>query len=469
MEEGNSPSQFTAEQTGAVSDENPKEWALNVDVPRGDEACETSVGENSDRGVKEQVEELIEPKSTIDTSNGDNKACKIENGDGESEESPHKLNGGEDVHPSSDSCTQEKVDETPHSNGSTSTESEVKDAAVPTAEIKTVSPRKAKRRGIFVSYSADASFTEKRFICYTIKELKNIGFCDDIWFDKDDSRPASPCCFQERLEIAEKCRGALMFLSDSYFNSTVCRYEGRILLGRDVENANQEDIEKPVRLFCIKYNNVALPSEYRHLSERILDLSEEPVASSSIAEKSSAVVGAYSEELEKYAGPYFGFRVPSPPQEPETPKQYLKKNISCWNFYEVQEWLVSLKLHERFILIFEEQQIDGYMLLSMSERDMETHLNVDSRIARRKLLQQIKNVQEKESQTKEHWYMKHRKVKPKADHVYLICDPGDAKLAGIMKSDLVKSKLKVCNILMRFICGAGLTIHFAYYFDVNRL
>lgn len=53
--------------------------------------------------------------------------------------------------------------------------------------IKLVSLWRVKRRVIFVFYVLEVSFLEKCFIFYIIKELKNIGFCDDIWFDKDDS------------------------------------------------------------------------------------------------------------------------------------------------------------------------------------------------------------------------------------------------------------------------------------------
>lgn len=52
--------------------------------------------------------------------------------------------------------------------------------------IKLVSLWKGKKRVIFVLYVLGVSFIEKCFILYIIKELKNIGFCDDIWFDKDD-------------------------------------------------------------------------------------------------------------------------------------------------------------------------------------------------------------------------------------------------------------------------------------------
>ena len=315
----------------------------------------------------------------------------------------------------------------------------------PTSPTKSVSTRKGKKRAIFVSYAPGASFIEKRFISYTIKELKNIGFCDDIWFDKDDGLPVeSPFCFQQRLEIAEKCRASIMFLSEAYFNSRVCHHEGRILLDRDEERATDhdsgEEIEKPVKLFCIKYNRGKLPQDYKQLEERVLDLSHH--AASSVAELSSVVVGSFSETLERYA-PLFGLRIPSPPSEPDVLKLDRQKPVSSWNIGDVQAWLASLKMQAHCALSFEENEIDGYLLVSMSETDMEIHLNVDSRVARRKLVQQVRKIQEDQVQLKENWYLKCKKCKVKEDSVYVICDPNDARFYHNLRADFVQKNLQV--------------------------
>ena len=315
----------------------------------------------------------------------------------------------------------------------------------PMSPTKSVSTRKGKKRAIFVSYAPGASFIEKRFISYTIKELKNIGFCDDIWFDKDDGLPVeSPFCFQQRLEIAEKCRASIMFLSEAYFNSRVCHHEGRILLDRDEERAtdhdNGEEIEKPVKLFCIKYNLGKLPQDYKQLEERVLDLSHH--AASSVAELSSVVVGSFSETLERYA-PLFGLRIPSPPSEPDVLKLDRQKPVSSWNITDVQAWLASLKMQAHCALSFEENEIDGYLLVSMSETDMEIHLNVDSRVARRKLVQQVRKIQEDQVQLKENWYLKCEKCKVKEDSVYVICDPNDARFYHNLRADFVQKNLQV--------------------------
>lgn len=313
-----------------------------------------------------------------------------------------------------------------------------------TSPSKSVSSRKVKRRGIFISYAPEASFIEKRFISYTVKELKNIGFCDDIWFDKDDGVPIeSPFCFQQRLEIAEKCRASVMFLSESYFSSRVCRHEGQILLNRDEDRESsdeQDKMEKPVKLFCIKYSRGKLPLEYKQLEKRALDLSS--YAASSVAELSSVVVGAFSEGLEKYA-PLFGLRIPTPPSEPDILKLDRQKPVSSWNISDVLAWLASLKMQAHCSLSFEENEIDGFVLVSMTEIDMESHLNVDSRVARRKLVQQVKKVLEDQTQIKENWYQKYRKTKVKEDSVYVICDPNDVRFYDNLRTDLVQKNLQV--------------------------
>jgi len=335
-----------------------------------------------------------------------------------------------------------KVNSGESNSDNTSTSNE---GSQPTSPTKSVTPRKAKKRAIFVSYAPEASFIEKRFISYTIKELKNIGFCDDIWFDKDDGLPTeSPFCFQQRLEIVEKCRASITFLSEAYFNSRVCHHEGRILLDRDEDRAidhdNGDEVEKPVKLFCIKYNHGKLPEDYKQLEERVLDLSHN--VASSVAELSSLVVGCFSETLERYA-PLFGLRIPSPPSEPDILKLDRQKPVSSWNVTDVQAWLTSLKMQAHCALSFEENEIDGYLLVSMSETDMEIHLNVDSRVARRKLVQQVRKIQEDQVQFKENWYLKCKKSKVKEDSIYVICDPNDVRFYHNLRVDLAQKNLQV--------------------------
>ena len=363
-----------------------------------------------------------------------------------------KSKDGQDLMPESDNCLREPQSGDTSSSQNVSERGLNKERNFDKSErgfenelnITNLKPIKAKKRAIFVSYSPEASLEEKMFICYTVKELKNIGFCDDVWFDRDEDEMlvGSPTCFQQRIEIAEKCRAALMFLSESYFSSRSSKHEAVILFGRDKSNNNLKREEKPVKLFCVKCDDFQLPHEYMLLQHAVLDLSSSGPKVTSIAEKSSLVVAAFSEVMEDFA-PLFGLRAPSPLLEPETPKEFLKKQISTWSVFDVQEWLASLKIHPRFNLSFEENQIDGFLLLAMTETDMEEVLGVDNRIVRRKILQQIKVIHEKESQKKINWFLKLKKVKGKTDSVYVIFDPHDTRLVQNLKRDLVKKNIQV--------------------------
>ena len=306
--------------------------------------------------------------------------------------------------------------------------------------VKAIPTKKNKKRGIFVSYSPEASYEEKHFICYTVKELKNLGFSDDIWFDKDDSVLGSPNCSQARLEIVEKCRAALIFVSHSYLSSKSCQCESAVLLSRlESESCDSSyDRTKSVRLFCVNYDVPNLPSDYRSL-EDVVDLTLDAVAYASVAEKSSAVVGSFSEEMEKFALMY-GSNVPTSYEHEGT---YKNRKVCNWDVNDVQDWLNSMKIHQRFCLTFEENQIDGFLLLSLTDSDLESHLMVDSKVARRKLLQQLNGLIEKENKQQDHWYMKLRKLKIKEDSIYIIFDPSDVKFMERLKKELVKKNLQV--------------------------
>ena len=219
----------------------------------------------------------------------------------------------------------------------------------------------------------------------------------------------------------------------------ICCHEGRILLNRDEEKEGNEEVEKPVKLFCINLSD-KLPQEYKQLAERALNLSK--YSASSVAELSSVVVGKFSEALEKYA-PLFGLRIPTPPREPDVLKLDRKKPVSSWNIHDVQAWLTSFKMQAHCALSFEENEIDGFLLVSMKETDMETHLNIDSRVARKKLLQEARKIQEEQDQLKGNWYLKCKKSKVKEGSVYVICDPTDARFYHNLRADLVQKNLKV--------------------------
>lgn len=392
---------------------------------------------NSADGIEKNTKELVDKGGEIGANNIKNAEVAHSK---ENEESGLTAKIPGDGNENNGKSIAESIGRDIKSDNASSNEGSSESSSQP----KSISPRKVKRRGIFVSYAPGASFIEKRFISYTVKELKNVGFCDDIWFDKDEGEPIqSPFCFQQRLEVAEKCRASIMFLSESYFSSRVCRHEGQILLNRDEDRESadgKDELEKPAKLFCINYSRGKLPKEYKQMEERALDLSS--YTASSVAELSSVVVGTFSEELEKYA-PLFGLRVPTPPRAQDGLKVDRQKPVSSWNISDVLGWLTSLKMQAYCSLSFEENEIDGFLLVSMSETDMEIHLNVDSRVARRKLSQQVKRIQEDQAQSKDNWYLKCQKSKAKEDSVYVICDPNDVRFYYNLRADLLQKNLQV--------------------------
>lgn len=375
----------------------------------------------------------------IELDNESNQQGEKAVGEEEHKEDAQKNESDENDHQVSLNTEQEKVNE--HSG-----ESEDQNVPDDPITVKSVTPRKTKKRGIFVSYSPEAGFEEKRFISYTVKELKNLGFSDDIWFDKDEVAIDSPSCSQQRLEIIEKCRAALVFMSNSYLNCKSCQYESAVLLSRrELDNTDtSEDRAKPVRLFCINYNVPNLPADYQSL-EDMVELTSDTLAFASVAEKSSAVVGGFSEEIEKYALMY-GTGLPT---FDEDEGNYKHRKVYNWDVNDVQNWLNSMKIHQRFCLTFEENQIDGFLLLSLTDSDLENHLMVDTRVVRRKLVQQLNGILEKENKGQDRWYMKLRKIKVKEDSIYIIFDPTDVKFMERLKTDLVKKNFQVSQLICR--------------------
>ena len=74
-----------------------------------------------------------------------------------------------------------------------------------------------------------------------------------------------------------------------------------------------------------------------------------------------------------------------------------------------------------------------------------------SRVARRKLIQQVKKIQEDQAQTKENWYLKCLKSKVKEDSVYVICDPNDVRFYYNLRADLVPEEPTGKNRIINYV------------------
>ena len=304
--------------------------------------------------------------------------------------------------------------------------------------------KKRVKKTIFISYSPDAGFIERKFIVDTVRQLKENNLSEDIWFDKDEKNTDSPCWFSFRMEAVERCRGAILFLSDSYFSCAVSMYEGKALMERHRQDPNSVHLF-PV-LFSIEEDS-EIPKSYQSLVPGMLDLTVPDTKKKSLAERSSILVGSLMIDLERLAS----IGAPPPPFVPpdsEFSGQYKRKKISQWTVNDLQEWLFKLGIKEFYRQGLAENMVDGFLLMSMTDQDMVAQLGIDSRVVRKKIMQQILQTLDKEHKLPDNWHLRARTQRPKPQCVYLVYDPTDVRLAQNLKQDLTKKGLLVsgCSI-----------------------
>lgn len=296
-----------------------------------------------------------------------------------------------------------------------------------------------KKRGIFVSYDVRGDFALKRLVRKCVEELKEIGFKDDIWFDKDEGQPLSSSSFAQRLEVAEECNAVIVFVSRDYFLNGPSKYEANVFIQRARSNdVKSNDI--PFRVFVVK-NTTVFHEEFEMFPVHV-DLTTVSVCQESVAEKASVVVGTLSGQLERCV--IFTtklYRELPMVQGLSGHVGYDEKSVNAWDISDVQDWLCSLRIHERYRVNFEECEVDGFLLESLEEEDMAEFLAVDSKVARQKIVQHLKNILEKEKRSCWDEYCRSRKVRDTS--VYLVCDPTDAWIAEFIKADLMRIGIMV--------------------------
>ena len=306
--------------------------------------------------------------------------------------------------------------------------------------VTTVTPsqkQKKVKKGIFVSYSPDAGFMERKFVVETVKQLKENNLAEDIWFDKDEENTGSPCWFSLRMEAVERCRAGILFLSDSYFMCPVSVYEGKALLER-VKNDPHSVAIFPILFTPIEKSEPQ--KDFLPLLKQSVDLTGEH-SKLSIAEKSSVVIGTIMESLEKFACMNLPLQINSP--DTEFTGNYKKKKICTWDASDLQEWMYKLGIKEFYRQSLAENMVDGFLLMSLTDHDMVNHLGIDSRVVRRKIMQSILQTLDKEHKQIDNWHLRARSQRPKPDTVYLVYDPADVRLAQNLKLDLKKKNVQV--------------------------
>ncbi|KAH3695774.1 uncharacterized protein LOC127862224 isoform X2 [Dreissena polymorpha] len=317
---------------------------------------------------------------------------------------------------------------------------------VPKPETITTEPPvpsgKAKKikKGVFVSYSPDAGYMERKFVVETIKQLKENNLAEDLWFDKDEDNTGSPCWFSLRMEAVEKCRAAILFLSDSYFMCPVSVYEGKTLIERTKTGPHT------VAIFPILVSQIEKSEPHKDfypVMNQAVDLTTADRSKLSLAEKTSVVIGTMMESLEKYACMNLPLQIATPPIE--YTGNYKKKKICQWDTWDLQEWLFKLGIKEFYRQSIAENMVDGFLLMSMTDQDMISQLGIDSRVVRKKIMQNILVTLDKEHKLTDNWHLRARSQRAKPDVVYMIYDPADVRLAQNMKIDLKKKNLQVIH------------------------
>ena len=239
----------------------------------------------------------------------------------------------------------------------------------PSKDSKSPSKKKVKK-GIFVSYSPDSGFVERKFVVETIKQLKENNLAEDIWFDKDERNTDSPCWFSLRMEAVEKCKAAILILSESYFTCPVSMYEAKTLIERTQSDPHA------VKIFPVLFSlppGFEIPKTFDCLLHNVIDLHKGHDAKVSLAEKTSIVIGALMSDIERYASMHVAAH-PSIPPDSEFTGEYKNKKICQWTPNDLQEWLFKLGIKEFYRQSLAESMVDGFLLMSLTDQDMVQHL-----------------------------------------------------------------------------------------------
>ena len=211
--------------------------------------------------------------------------------------------------------------------------------------------RRSRKKCIYVSYCPDCDFAERRFVCDVVSQLKQNNMAADIWYDVDEAVVGEPCWLAARLEAAERCDAALLFLSPAYFDSSTCVYEARTLMTR-LKSKSGDD---KVTVFSVLYDLCSgVPEGYRRLTlvakgcdpvlgagggrgpeeaETLIDLTSGEMRDRAHDELCNRVIASFSNGLEKYAQAH---TMPSVYAPPTSANLFTSRPLRCWNVDDVQ-------------------------------------------------------------------------------------------------------------------------------------
>ncbi|XP_041102628.1 uncharacterized protein LOC121313913 [Polyodon spathula] len=123
--------------------------------------------------------------------------------------------------------------------------------------------------------------------------------------------------------------------------------------------------------------------------------------------------------------------------------KFKDKRLATWSVEDTQEWLLHTGVKEFYRQSFAELMMDGFLMSSLTDKDLSQFLGVDSQGARRTILHQIVILQEREKKLPDSWHLQAKSARPRTGTVYLIYDPADTNLAKTLSTELQKNKLLV--------------------------
>jgi len=207
---------------------------------------------------------------------------------------------------------------------------------------------------IFISYSMQSSFTERKFVLDTISQLKQKGLSRYIWLDSDDCDVTGPDWFIARIKAAEKSKACVIFMSDTYFaDNSISLAEGRLVSHR--QKLTSETM--PVYLIIYRLPPGVRKEELGYMFHaKLFDMSQH-LASKTPAEKATLAAEALYSELKKL--PFFRSMSAPPAGENNGNMQfrhhYRGTKMCQWSMNDVLSWLADMDIHEADRMKFREK------------------------------------------------------------------------------------------------------------------
>ncbi|CAF0815978.1 unnamed protein product [Didymodactylos carnosus] len=306
-------------------------------------------------------------------------------------------------------------------------------------DISNDSNRNIKSKPIFLSYSNQTGFNERYFVIRLYQQLIENGLNNVIWFDHNEGvhQDKSASWFADRLEAIDLSVASLVIISDAYCHQRLMNIEVKAILDRKLASS---DGTSSYQLYVIFYDE---SKDFQHFASRA-DFCYQFSSTElllSIEERVSIVLGHLTTKLQPYKQLKDQQLIIKPVDDVD--KEYHLKKICEWNKYDIQKFLVDVGVTEASRDLFQEQNIDGFLLLSCTEIELKQRFQIDNRTIRRQLIDTVIRTIHRERQTSNQWHHLAKQNKPKTDWIYLIYDPEDYPLALQIMMFLRSKKFKV--------------------------